>query len=89
VIAEAGVDRGDEHLRYVLSQALWLPQIPYSWSESCCRRRSPQSCPHSRILMQGWRTNGRRKAAQEVHLDGFTDPDGELYRPRSFQAARR
>ena len=45
--------------------------------------------PSLKNLMRGWRTNARRKAAQEVHPGGFTEPDGELYRPRSFQAARR
>ena len=43
-------------------------------------RAKPAELPSLKNPMQGWRINGRRKAAQEVHLDGFTEPDGELYR---------
>ncbi len=41
----------------------------------------PAELPSLRNLMQGWRTNGRRKAAQEVHSGGFNEPDASCIGP--------
>jgi hypothetical protein len=46
--------------------------------------------PHSRIEATAGGSNHRHEASMgEMHPGGFTESEGELYRPRYFQAARR